>query len=130
MIALDRAAYVLLPAALVPLVILPWTFVRADEPDISDVRVSCKNKSLCDFAVTVRHDDSGSEHYADKWEVLSLNGEVLATRVLHHPHVGERTFTRSLANVPVPLSIRQVIVRVHDSVHGYGSTQFRVDISR
>ena len=41
------------------------------------------------IAVTLRHKDSGWEHYANKWEVLNLQGEVLATRVLLHPHVNE-----------------------------------------
>jgi hypothetical protein len=40
--------------------------------------------------VTVRHADEGWEHYADCWEVLTLDGEVLATRELAHPHDNEQ----------------------------------------
>jgi hypothetical protein len=44
----------------------------------------------------VRHEDVGWQHYADRWEVLASGGEVLATRVLAHPHVDEQPFVRNL----------------------------------
>ena len=42
------------------------------------------------FLVTVAHADSGWKHYADKFEVLAADGTVLETRILYHPHVGQR----------------------------------------
>ena len=42
------------------------------------------------FSVTVAHADSGWKHYADKFEVLAADGTVLETRILYHPHVGQR----------------------------------------
>ena len=58
----------------------------AGDADVLNVDVSCNSESICRFDVTVRHDDEGWEHYANRWEVLSPDGEILATRVLVHPH--------------------------------------------
>lgn len=80
------------------------------------------------LGVTVRHDDSGGEHYADRWEVLSADGELLATRVLAHPHDSEQPFTRSLSGVRVPASVGAVVIRAHDSVHGYGGAERRLPL--
>ena len=76
----------------------------------------------------MRHDDSGWEHYADRWEVLKPDGEVLATRVLAHPHETEQPFTRSLSRVRIPASVTEVVVRAHDSVHGFGGAELRVPL--
>lgn len=75
------------------------------------------------FEVTLRHADAGWDHYADRWEVLSMSGDILATRTLHHPHVDEQPFTRDLSGVRLPGTRSSVRVRGHDSVHGYGSRE-------
>jgi hypothetical protein len=72
------------------------------------------------FSVTVRHPDTGWDHYADKWQVLGPDGTVLGERVLLHPHVDEQPFTRSLSGVAIPSGVEQVAVRAHDSVDGWG----------
>jgi hypothetical protein len=92
----------------------------AGDADVLDVNVSCKNDSICRFDVTVRHDDEGWEHYANRWEVLSPDGEILATRELMHPHDNEQPFTRSLESVKIPGGLLEVVVRAHDLIHGYG----------
>ncbi len=80
------------------------------------------------FEVTVRHADTGWEHYADKWEVLAPDGRLLGERILLHPHVEEQPFTRTLAGVAVPAGIREVRIRAHDSVHGYGGRELRLEL--
>ena len=80
------------------------------------------------FSVTVRHADTGWDHYADRWEILAPDGTVLATRVLLHPHVNEQPFTRSLGNVTIPEDVNEVIVRAHDKVHAFGGKTFRLKI--
>lgn len=80
------------------------------------------------FSVTLRHADTGWDHYADRWEILAPDGTVLATRVLLHPHVNEQPFTRSLGNVTIPEDVNEVIVRAHDNVHAYGGKTFRLKI--
>jgi len=82
------------------------------------------------FDVTVRHADTGWDHYADKWDVIAPDGTVLGTRVLYHPHVNEQPFTRSLGGVAIPDGVAEVIVRAHDSVHGYGGAEVRVTLPR
>jgi hypothetical protein len=81
------------------------------------------------FSVTVRHDDAGWDHYANRWEVVSPDGEVLATRVLMHPHEQEQPFTRSLSGIEIPKQLNEVIVRAHDSVHGYGGRELKIPLS-
>jgi hypothetical protein len=81
------------------------------------------------FEVTVQHEDTGWEHYADQWEVLTLEGKVLGTRVLAHPHVEEQPFTRSQSGIVIPEGATQVRVRAHDLVHGYGGREAVVDLT-
>ncbi|MEN8169809.1 MAG: hypothetical protein ABFS08_06265 [Pseudomonadota bacterium] len=77
--------------------------------------------------VTLRHADRGWEHYANKWEVLNLDGEVLGTRVLYHPHVDEQPFTRSLTNVAIPDGTKEVLIRAYDLKHGKGK-EYRLSL--
>ena len=96
------------------------------EADVLNVDVSCNSDSTCRFDVTVKHDDEGWKHYANRWEVLSPDGKVLATRVLAHPHDNEQPFTRSLGNVRIPSALVEVVVRAHDSVHEFGGKELVV----
>lgn len=70
--------------------------------------------------VTVAHADTGWDHYADGWDVRSMDGTELGYRKLHHPHVTEQPFTRSLSGITIPDGTTEVRVRAHDSVHGWG----------
>lgn len=99
----------------------------AGEANVLRVKASVSG-STWGFSVTVRHADEGWDHYADRWEVLTLEGKVLATRVLAHPHVGEQPFTRGLSGVEVPEGMKEVVVRARDSVHGYGGAEVRIDL--
>ncbi len=99
----------------------------AGEADVLKVEASCSTDSLCSFSVTVKHDDDdGWEHYANKWEILSPEGETIAVRELAHPHDNEQPFTRSLDNVAIPEGVVEVRVRAHDSVHAYGGKEVTV----
>ncbi len=101
---------------------------RAGKPDLLEARAECHTGNRCNFTVTLRHADEGWSHYADKWEVMGIDGKVLATRILHHPHVHEQPFTRTLSNVAVPNDIKRVTIRAHDSVHGYGGETVEVSL--
>ena len=81
-----------------------------------------------DVHVTLRHTDTGWDHYANRWEVLGPAGDVLATRVLYHPHVNEQPFTRSLDGVAIPAGLTWVRVRGHDLVHGYGGREVTLSV--
>ena len=102
--------------------------VLADEADVIDVLVRGSRDQGYRIDVTVQHADEGWDHYADRWEVLSPDGTVLATRVLHHPHVEEQPFTRSLSGVRIPEGIDEIVVRARDSRDGYGGRTLRVKL--
>nr|WP_199190408.1 hypothetical protein [Nitratireductor sp. StC3] len=99
---------------------------HAGEADVTAVDISPRADGTYRFDVTVRHADTGWDHYADRWEVVGEDGAVLATRVLAHPHVDEQPFTRSRDGVTVPPGLRTVTVRAHDSVHGFGGRAMTV----
>ena len=80
-------------------------------------------------STALRHADSGWEHYADAWRVVSESGEVLGTRSLLHPHEDEQPFTRSLPNLLISEGIRFVFVEAHDKVHGWARQRIRVDLT-
>lgn len=80
------------------------------------------------FTVTVRSPDKGCDQYADWWEVVSVNGDLLFRRVLLHSHAGEQPFTRSGGPVDVR-SDDTVIVRAHLSTTGYGGESLRGTVS-
>ncbi|MCD6580649.1 MAG: hypothetical protein J7K90_02505 [Desulfuromusa sp.] len=113
---------------LLSLLLSPVTLF-AGEADVIRVEVD-KSASDYNFSVTVKHSDEGWEHYVNKWDVVGPDGQVLATRTLHHPHVNEQPFTRSLSGVVIDKSISSVIVRAHDLVHGYGGKEMAVELPR
>lgn len=71
------------------------------------------------FAVEVSSPDTGCDRYADWWEVVSEDGDLLYRRILLHSHVDEQPFTRSGGPVDIePDSV--VYVRAHMNTSGYG----------
>jgi hypothetical protein len=104
------------------------TAVLAGDATVEKVDVIKSENGTYRFSVTVRHDDAGWEHYANKWEILSKNGTVYGTRILHHPHENEQPFRRSLGAVEIPENVRSVIVRANDSVHGAGGQEMIVTL--
>jgi hypothetical protein len=112
---------------MLPFLLAGAALAWADLPVVEDVRVTKQGSGGYRFDVTVRHGDTGWDHYADRWQVLDEQGQVLATRVLAHPHVHEQPFTRSLSGIKIPANMNKVWVRAHDNVHGDGK-QFEVTI--
>lgn len=107
----------------IPLVLLALLAsgpLAAGEADVVDAEVRATGGDTYRFTATVRHADEGWDHYADRWEVVGPDGDVLGTRTLHHPHVDEQPFTRSLSGVSVPAGVTRVTLRAGDSVHGLG----------
>jgi len=100
------------------------TLLFANEVQIKKVTAKCDENRSCRFDVTLQHTDTGWEHFANKWEVYTPKGKLLATRTLFHPHVKEQPFTRSLGNVKIPKRIKKVIIKAHDNVHGYSKQTF------
>jgi len=102
----------------------------AGEADVVAVEAVPESGGTWRLSVTLRHDDEGWDHYADRWDVVAPDGRILGTRVLLHPHETEQPFTRSLGGVAVPDDVGEVILRGHDSLHGYGGREMTVLLAR
>ena len=81
------------------------------------------------FSVTVESPDTGCSQYADWWEVLSADGDLIYRRILTHSHVNEQPFTRSGGPVAITAT-DQVIVRAHMNSVGYGELAFTGNVEQ
>jgi hypothetical protein len=76
------------------------------------------------FNVEIASPDSGCENYADWWEVITEDGQLVYRRILLHSHVDEQPFTRSGGPVPVDPDV-VLWVRAHMNTTGYGGLVLR-----
>ena len=113
-------------ALILPLV-LATGIARAEAPEVTEV-VASKPDMGWEFEVTLRHPDTGWDHYADGWEVLSEDGERLGYRKLHHPHVHEQPFTRSLSGVSIPVGTTTVFIEARTNVDGWSEARFEMTL--
>ena len=107
---------------------LPGWAAFAGAPVVVDA-VAARTGDSWRFDVTIRHDDTGGENYADGWGVYTPDGRELGYRVLVHPHVDEQPFTRSLGGVALPDGLTSVVIRPHDLRYGWGA-EYRLDLKR
>lgn len=80
------------------------------------------------FHVTLKHDDTGWDHYADGWRIVDANGNELGMRKLWHPHEHEQPFTRTLSNVLVPKDKKIIFIEAHDKVHGWSKQRVKINM--
>lgn len=109
-----------------------WTALRVTSVMAGSVEIVAaevvRDGAAYRATVTLRHDDTGREHYADAWRLTTAAGDVLATRILTHPHVDEQPFTRTLEGIHLPDDVRTVYVEARDTVHGWAPTKLRVEV--
>lgn len=124
-----RSVLALVLTVLIPLSLAMTTAVAgtADVVGVEVFKLKKAGDTVFRFKVTVRHGDEGWDHYADAWEVVGPDGTVLGRRVLLHPHVSEQPFTRS-ADITVPSSVTEVVVRARDKPHGLGGAEMSVQV--
>jgi hypothetical protein len=92
--------------------------IRTHFANVLSVQVT-GNPGKYRFEVKVDSPDTGCEQFADWWEVINGDGQLLYRRILLHSHVDEQPFVRS--GGPVEISPDEVVfVRAHMNTTGYG----------
>lgn len=113
------------------LVLFSGLSVAAFAGDVEIVQASFRNSDADNWSVnvTLKHADTGWDHYADAWRIVAADGTVLGTRTLYHPHENEQPFTRGLG-VSIPAATTVVYVEAHDKVHGWSPQRVQVDLGK
>ena len=97
--------------------------IPASQADVVSISVSGEPGTY-NFSVTVSSPDEGCSQYADWWEIVSQDGELIYRRILLHSHVDEQPFTRSGGPVSIAADTI-VLVRAHMHPGGYGGTALK-----
>jgi len=100
----------------------------ANEVEITNVVAHQKSDKTWTFAVTLKHADTGWDHYANEWQVIAPDNKILATRTLYHPHVKEQPFTRNTSGVNIPAHMETVRIIAKDSKHGLAKTAMQINL--
>ena len=110
------------------MLLLSSSMLLANEVLIKKVEARQQTSGDWYFNVTLQHEDTGWEHYADLWIVEDADGKQIAKRVLWHPHVDEQPFTRGLGRVKIPTGTPYVFIKAHDSVDGWSRQKYQVNL--
>lgn len=101
--------------------------VLAGDANVLAVKVDPLGERQYRIAVTLSHKDTGWDHYANAWLIFDEDGKEIGERVLHHPHVNEQPFTRSLT-LTIPEPVRLITIKGQDSVHGTDGKMMVVEL--
>ena len=82
--------------------------IWAQPPVIVKAEAMLKSNQLFDIAVTLRHPDTGWDHYASEWVIIADDEIEIAKRTLYHPHVNEQPFTRYVRDINIPTDLKSL----------------------
>ncbi len=109
--------------------------LHAETADVLKVVSKQADDKTWTFEVTVKHADTGWKDYANGWDIVLPDGTSLKlsekdkfTRTLWHPHVNEQPFTRSQSGLIIPDDIKEVTVKAHTTVDGWGGKEVKVSL--
>jgi len=106
------------------------SIAHAGDVKIVSAEFNKNHNNTWNIDVTLKHADTGWEHYADNWRIVDSKGKVLGNRVLYHPHVDEQPFTRSLSNITFSGTTSAIYVEAHDSKHGWTKNRLKIDLNK
>ena len=92
---------------------------KADQAKVTAVNISGEEGAYT-FNVELSSPDTGCDQYADWWEVIDADGNLVYRRVLSHSHVSEQPFIRSGGVVDIKSGM-MIYVRGHMNTNGYGT---------
>ena len=96
-----------------------------EEESAKVIAVSCTGQpNNYTLSVTIESPDTGCDQFANWWEVITPQGELIYRRILGHSHVNEQPFTRSGGIVAIGAN-DSIIVRAHMNNLSYGTQVFR-----
>ena len=108
---------------------MPMDMIEEDDKDkveVTDV-IATGGESNYNFSVKLSSPDLGCEQYANWWEVVDEDENLVYRRNLSHSHVNEQPFTRSGGPVKIESS-KIVIIRGHMNTSGYGTVVYKGSI--
>ena len=97
-------------------------------PDVESVELRREDDGTVSALVTISSPYDTPERYADGWQVIDEDGEVLGEMELTHDHADEQPFTRMQSGLEVPEGVETVTVEARDSENGYGGTTVDVAV--
>lgn len=111
-----------------PFAMLVSTSTFAGEADVIKAKVRKMANGSYNFDVTIRSNDKGWNYYCDRFEVLTMDGQLLGARTLFHPHENEQPFTRDLYGVKIPAGTKQVKIRARHKPKGYDGKVLQIKL--
>lgn len=103
-------------------VLLLTGMAAADSPQVVAASATQDGDGSWTISVSIQHPDTGWDHFANGWQVLTPDGTVIGYRALAHPHVDEQPFTRSLSGVQIPGDVRAVLIQPRCTMDGWAAT--------
>ncbi|MCW8944454.1 MAG: hypothetical protein OQL27_06745 [Sedimenticola sp.] len=103
--------------------------LQANNVEVVTAKAEQTGSGQYHIQVTLRHADTGWDHYANAWRVLAPDGTVLGERVLYHPHVNEQPFTRGLSGVKIPPETPFILIEGEDTKHGTSPQRFKIELN-